>query len=129
MEDYELARLRMDAKIAELRLADEEEMTKAQHKEHTRLASELNDNLLNSFRNLCVSIREVLPERAAGLKARQEGMFKEKIAIIEKILWDLGKVSEKKKNYFHGIFHGGVHPPPPTAPLPWKIINFFPTIF
>ena len=29
-------------------------------------------------------------------------------------------------NYFHGIFQEGV---PPPAPLPWKIINFFPTIF
>ena len=76
----------MDAKIAELRFAAEEVMIEAQHKEHNRSTSELNDNLLNSFRNLCVSIREVLPERAVGLKARQEGMFKEKIAIIEKIL-------------------------------------------
>ena len=34
----------------------------------------------------------------------------------------------KKKKKIHGIFHGGV-PPPPPAPLPWKIINFVPTIF
>ena len=52
VEDYELASIRMDAKIAELRLATEEEMTEAQHKEHTRLASKFNDNFLNSFRNL-----------------------------------------------------------------------------
>ena len=64
MEDYELARLRMEAKIAELRLAAVEVMMQAHYKDHTKSASELNDNLLNSFRNLCVSIRKVLPERA-----------------------------------------------------------------
>ena len=54
VEDYLLARLKIDAKIAELRLVAEEKCWKS--------ASELNDSLLNSFRNLCVSIIEVIPE-------------------------------------------------------------------
>ena len=102
MEDYELANIKIDAKIAELRLATEEEMTEAQHKKHTRLVSEFNDNFLNSFRNLCVSIREVLPERAVELKAKHEGVFKEKIPIIEMILGDLRKKMPEK-----GLGHGG----------------------
>ena len=61
-EDYLLAWLTMDAKIAELRLAAGEEMSEAKHKEHTKRASELKNNLLNSFRNLCVNIRELIPE-------------------------------------------------------------------
>ena len=52
---------------------------------------ELNDSLLNSFRNLCVSIREVIPERADELKIEHEGVFKEKIPIIKIILGDLRK--------------------------------------
>ena len=48
VEDYELARLRMDTKISELRLVAEEEMSENQHKEHKKLASELNDNLLKN---------------------------------------------------------------------------------
>ena len=55
VEDYELTRLRMDAKIAELRLVAEKEMSEAPHTEHSNSSSELNDSLLNSFRNLCVS--------------------------------------------------------------------------
>ena len=31
---------------------------------------------------------------------------------------------KKNINYLGGIFHGALTPPPP-APLPWKIINFF----
>ena len=92
----------MDAKIAELRLAAEEVMIEAQHKEHNRSTSELNDNLLNSYRNLCVSIREVVPERAVELKAKHEGVFKEKIPIIENILGELRNRTPEK-----GLGHGG----------------------
>ena len=92
----------MDAKIAELRLAAEELMIEAQHKEHTRSTSELNNNLLNSYRNLCVSIREVLPEKAVELMAEHEGVFKEKIPIIENILGELRKRTLQK-----GLGHGG----------------------
>ena len=45
--DYELASIRMDAKIAELRLSDEEVMIEAQHKEHTHCSVQLRFQLNN----------------------------------------------------------------------------------
>ena len=72
-------------------------MTEAQHKEHTRSAAEFNDKFLNSFRNLCVSIREVLPERAVELKTEHERVFKEKVPIFKKILGDLRRKTPEKR--------------------------------
>ena len=53
-------------------LAAYEDMSEAQHKDYTKTATESNNNLLTSFRNMFASIRDLFPERASELKVEHD---------------------------------------------------------
>ena len=88
-DDYEISKLRLEAQIAELRLAVGEEMTEGQHRESVKKAAELNSFLLIGFRDLCIKVRAAMPDEAAAMKAEHDALFKEKIPMVEKVLADL----------------------------------------
>ena len=88
-EDYALAKMRLEARIAELKVTVSGIMDGNQHREHLKTASELNNYLLTDFWVLGSNLRATLPEEAAIMQTEHEAVFKEKIPIIEKALADL----------------------------------------
>ena len=96
-DDYEISKLRLEAQIAELRLAVGAEMSEGHHRESVKVAAELNSSLLVGFRDLCTRVREAMPDEAAALKAEHDAIFKEKIPMVEKIIADLRKRTPVRK--------------------------------
>ena len=91
--DYDLAKVSLEARIAELKVTVAGAMNENQNKEHLRIATELNTYIMTTFRDLGSKLWDAWPDEAAVWRTEHEAVLKEKIPVIEKALADLRRKS------------------------------------